>query len=140
MQHALTSLSFGALRKAQRTLDLTRGDSDAGGSESDGSYSTEDQRSDDSSDGESKPEGESRAKEPKGVTPIAARKSKNAPTEVTSKRPVSRRRTVVEMKKMDVRDPRFSQLSGQFDAPSFEITTSSYRTCAKASSRRCATI
>jgi hypothetical protein len=72
---ALSSLSFGALRKAQRTLDRTRGDSDAG---SDGSYSTEDQ--DDSSDEESKQEDESGVtKHPKRVTALATgHKSKHA--------------------------------------------------------------
>jgi hypothetical protein len=81
MKHssAISSLSFGALRKAQRTLDRTHGDSDVG-SESDGSYSTEDQRLDDSSDGESTHEDESRmAKESKRVTAVATgRKSKHA--------------------------------------------------------------
>ena len=74
---ALSSLSFGALRKAQRTLDRTHGDSDAG---SNGSYSTEDQRLDESSDGESKREDDSRVtKEPKRVTAVATgRKSKHA--------------------------------------------------------------
>jgi len=74
---ALSSLSFGALRKAQQTLDLTREGSDAEG-DSDGSYSSEGQRSDDSSDGESKQEDASRIKEQKkSVTAIAARKGKN---------------------------------------------------------------
>ncbi|KAH9081873.1 hypothetical protein EDB83DRAFT_591627 [Lactarius deliciosus] len=110
MQDAMTSLSFGALRKAQRTLDRIDDESDSV-DESDGSLST---------DHESKPETEKkRVKEPNrpGATP--ARKNKHAPTEVTSKRPVSRRRTVVEVQKMDVRDPRFSQLSGGFDATKF---------------------
>jgi len=72
---ALSSLSFGALRKAQRTLDRTRDDSDAG-SDSDGSYSTEDH----DSDRERKHEDQSRVtKEPKGVTATATgRKSKHA--------------------------------------------------------------
>ena len=72
---ALSSLSFGALRKAQRTLDRTRDDSDAG-SDGHGSYSTEDH----DSDGKSNQEDRSRVtKEPKGVTAIATgRKSKHA--------------------------------------------------------------
>lgn len=71
---ALSSLSFGALLKAQRTLDRTRDDSDDG-SNSDGSYSTEDH----DSDGESKQEESRVTKERKGVTAIATgRKSKHA--------------------------------------------------------------
>jgi len=115
MEDALSSLSFGALRKAQRTLDRTHE-----ASESDDSSSSEDQRSDDSSDKESRNDDGAREKEPRRGTAITARKSKNAPTEVTSKRPVSRRRTVVEVQKMEVRDPRFSQLSGEFDAAKFQ--------------------
>ncbi|KAH9050445.1 hypothetical protein EDB84DRAFT_374569 [Lactarius hengduanensis] len=110
MQDAMTSLSFGALRKAQRTLDRIDDESDSV-DESDPSLST---------DHESKPESEKkRVKEPNRAGATPARKNKHAPTEVTSKRPVSRRRTVVEVQKMDVRDPRFSQLSGGFDATKF---------------------
>jgi ribosomal RNA-processing protein 36 len=116
---ALNESSFGALRKAQRILDRTHVDSDDE-EESDGSSSTEGQQLDDTTDEESKPEDEVRVKGPKKAATIAARKSKHAPTESTSKRPVSRHRTVVEMKKMEVRDPRFSQLSGEFDANKFQ--------------------
>ncbi|KAI0257354.1 hypothetical protein BJV78DRAFT_29417 [Lactifluus subvellereus] len=117
MHDALSSLSFGALRKAQRTLDRTHGASDSG-EESDGSYSNEGQSSDGASE-DSKREGHLRVKDPKKGTAIAARKNKNAPTEVTSKRPVSRRRLVVEVQKMEVRDPRFSRLSGELDTTKF---------------------
>ncbi|KAH9065949.1 hypothetical protein EDB87DRAFT_1554613 [Lactarius vividus] len=102
----MTSLSFGALRKAQRTLDRVDDESDSV-NESDSSFST---------DHESKPEsGKKCVKEPNKASATPARKNKHAPTEVTSKRLVSRRRTVVE----DVRDPRFSQLSGDFDPTKF---------------------
>ncbi|KAJ3345127.1 hypothetical protein HDU83_004402 [Entophlyctis luteolus] len=47
---------------------------------------------------------------------IAKRSSKHAPAEMSSKRPVSRKRTVVELPKKEVlRDPRFSKLSGKFN-------------------------
>lgn len=106
----MTSLSFRALRKAQRTLDDMDDDESDSADESDGSLST---------DHESKSESGKRVKEPKKPNATHARKNKHAPTEVTSKRPVSRRRTVVEVQKMDVRDPRFSQLTGDFDATKF---------------------
>ncbi|KAI0304684.1 hypothetical protein BC826DRAFT_1100487 [Russula brevipes] len=110
-------LSFGALRKAQRTLDRTHFDSDSdAGEESDTSHSTEDQRPSDDSSDENKRErggGSLRAKEIKKRAAVAARTSKHAPAEITARRPVSRRRTV------EVRDPRFSQLSGEFDAAKF---------------------
>ena len=43
---------------------------------------------------------------------LAKRTNKNAPTEMSSKRPVSRRRTVIETGSSHVRDPRFESLSG----------------------------
>ncbi|KAI9511799.1 hypothetical protein F5148DRAFT_949007, partial [Russula earlei] len=117
----LSSLSFGALRKAQRILGRAHRDSDG-----DGSNSSEDERPDEYSDEEIRQEDRPgvSVKGLKRDTAIPSRKGKNAPTEVTSKRPVSRRRTVVEVKKMastplEVRDPRFSQLTGEFDASTF---------------------
>ena len=74
---ALSSLPFGALRKAQRTLDRTNDASDSG-EESDGSYSNEGQSSDGASDEGSKREDDLRVKDLKKRTAIAARKSKNA--------------------------------------------------------------
>ncbi|KAI9445002.1 hypothetical protein H4582DRAFT_1845149 [Lactarius indigo] len=111
----MTSLSFGALRKAQRTLDRIDDESDSV-DESDGSLST---------DHESKPGKLEKMRERAQqswchpCTKEQARVRFTLPTEVTSKRPVSRRRTVVEVQKMDVRDPRFSRLSGNFDATQF---------------------
>ncbi|KAN0134918.1 protein of unknown function (DUF947) domain containing protein [Lactarius tabidus] len=110
MKDDITSLSFGALRKAQRTLDRMDDDESDSVDESDGSLST---------DHESKSESRKQVKEPNKASATPARKNKHAPTEVTSKRQVSRRRTVVEVQKMDVRDPRFSQLSGDFDPTKF---------------------
>jgi hypothetical protein len=66
------SLSFGALRKAQRTLNRIHGESDSG-EETDASYSNPS-----SSDEESKRKDDSRAKDPKRGVAIAARRSKNA--------------------------------------------------------------
>jgi hypothetical protein len=67
------SLSFGALRKAQRTLDRIHGESDSG-EERDASYSNQS-----SSDEESKRKDDSSVKDPRrrGID-IAARRSKNA--------------------------------------------------------------
>ncbi|KAG0704218.1 hypothetical protein DFH29DRAFT_981530 [Suillus ampliporus] len=50
---------------------------------------------------------------------LAKRSSKHAPTEITSKRPVSRRRTVIDSKTPQPRDPRFLQITGQFDPQKF---------------------
>lgn len=64
----MTSLSFGALRKAQRTLDRMDGESDSA-DESDGSLST---------DHESKSESQKRVKESNRASATPARKNKHA--------------------------------------------------------------
>ncbi|CEL57897.1 rRNA biogenesis protein RRP36 OS=Laccaria bicolor (strain S238N-H82 / ATCC MYA-4686) GN=RRP36 PE=3 SV=1 [Rhizoctonia solani AG-1 IB] len=50
---------------------------------------------------------------------IAKRSSKHAPTEVTSKRPVSRHRSVVDVPVIETRDPRFTPLAGQLSQPQY---------------------
>jgi len=50
---------------------------------------------------------------------IEARRNKHAPTEVTSKKPVSRRRVVVESNMPQARDPRFLQLAGGFSTEKY---------------------
>lgn len=75
---AINELPFGALRKAQRTLDRTHIDSDDG-EESDVSDSTEGQRLDDDSDKESKEKKvDSAAKGSKRDAASTARKNKHA--------------------------------------------------------------
>jgi hypothetical protein len=73
---AINELPFGALRKAQRTLDRTYNDSDDE-EESDESDSTEGQRLDDEPDEESKGK-VSAAKVSKRVSTTTARRSKHA--------------------------------------------------------------
>jgi hypothetical protein len=74
---AINELSFGALRKAQRTLDRTHIDSDDG-EESDESDSTEGQRLNDDSDEQSRAKVDSAAKGSKRDAATAARKNKHA--------------------------------------------------------------
>jgi hypothetical protein len=74
---AMNELSFGALRKAQRTLDRTHNDSDDG-EESDESDSTEGQQLDEGSDKDRKGKVDSAAKGSKRAAAIAARKTKHA--------------------------------------------------------------
>lgn len=50
---------------------------------------------------------------------LAKRSNKNAPTEVSSKRPVPRRRNVIETGSSQVRDPRFESLSGSVNKDLF---------------------
>ncbi|TDZ51625.1 rRNA biogenesis protein RRP36 [Colletotrichum trifolii] len=99
----ISSVSFGALAKAQASLPAPGRRRKRGA-----------EPSDEESDSESGPEEIGRGK-PKSAAEIAKRTSKHAPTEMSSKRQVSRRREVIAVPKMEVRDPRFDPLSGPVD-------------------------
>ncbi|ORX63863.1 DUF947-domain-containing protein [Anaeromyces robustus] len=51
---------------------------------------------------------------------IKKRENKNRPMEISSKKPVSRYREVVEVKKKKSRDPRFDNLSGKYNEDLFK--------------------
>ncbi|KAI0052848.1 DUF947-domain-containing protein [Auriscalpium vulgare] len=110
----LSSLPFGALRKAQR--QLTR----AGADDNDSRDEDSDAASHDADldRGPSNAKGKEVEARPSRKQ-IAHRQNKHAPTEMSSKRPVSRHRTVVEVEKRVLRDPRFLALAGEFDAQRF---------------------
>ncbi|KAI1406416.1 DUF947-domain-containing protein [Hypoxylon fuscum] len=94
---AASQISFGALAKAQASLPAMRrgkGRTAQGEDEDDDSDSNSDQP-------ETQPTDRPRLPKPH-------RSNKHAPTEQTSKRPVTRRREVVEVRKREARDPRFS--------------------------------
>ncbi|PCH33690.1 DUF947-domain-containing protein [Wolfiporia cocos MD-104 SS10] len=57
---------------------------------------------------------------PKPKQAIPKRKSKNAPVEMNSKRPVPRRKLEVEEPKVVPRDPRFLPLVGEFSSKRFQ--------------------
>ncbi|EPQ60679.1 DUF947-domain-containing protein [Gloeophyllum trabeum ATCC 11539] len=114
IQNDLSSLPFGTLRKAQQKLAQAQPASDS-------DYDSDD------TDGSPPPVRLNRKENRDEEVPEAIRKpkerpkrsSKHAPTEVSSKRPVTRRRTVVEVKKVEARDPRFLPLAGEFDPSKF---------------------
>ncbi|KAK0473542.1 hypothetical protein EDD18DRAFT_1225073 [Armillaria luteobubalina] len=101
IQDDLSSLSMGSLRTAQRALVQaeTISDSEDGSNGEQVKSTFETMASKERSDHE----------RPKA----APRSNKHAPMEMTSKRPVTRRRTVVEVKTVQSRDPRFIPLSGE---------------------------
>ncbi|KAJ4002368.1 hypothetical protein F5050DRAFT_1717108 [Lentinula boryana] len=99
----LSSLPMGTLRRAQKMLKV-KDISDASDSESE---SSED-------DTRPKPEWSTKPR-----TDINKRKNKHAPIEITSKRPVTRRRTVVNVQTLQVRDPRFLPITGEFSSQKF---------------------
>ncbi|KAG9315762.1 DUF947-domain-containing protein [Chiua virens] len=94
LEDDLSTLPLGTLRTAQRALAQAHALSDT----------------------ESAPE-QQRPSKPK--TDIAKRANKHAPVEITSKRPVSRRRIVVDDKLPKPRDPRFMHAAGRYDPTKF---------------------
>ncbi|KAF6845386.1 rRNA processing protein [Colletotrichum musicola] len=101
----ISSVSFGALAKAQASMPPTKRRKRGAAAES----------SDGGSDSDSGPEEVGRNRKPKSAAEIAKRASKHAPTEMSSKKQVSRKREVIAVPKMEVRDPRFDPLSGPID-------------------------
>ncbi|OAX38762.1 DUF947-domain-containing protein [Rhizopogon vinicolor AM-OR11-026] len=121
LEDDLSSLPLGMLRKAQRTLAQARALSDSE-SESNASSENSSASDDDEPPRSTTAKGKGREKlerDPKIRKDLAKRSSKHAPTEITSKRPVSRRRTVVESKAPQPRDPRFLHITGDYKPEKF---------------------
>ncbi|TBU63874.1 hypothetical protein BD310DRAFT_841291 [Dichomitus squalens] len=116
LQASLRSLSFGALRKAQKALAKVSAVADSEEEERSAVSETEAE-----SDGPVVRFDKGKEKEenirPKKVVP--KRKHKHAPMEMSSKRPVSRSRFVAEDKVVP-RDPRFLPVTGEFDPKRFQ--------------------
>ncbi|KAF8343092.1 uncharacterized protein EI90DRAFT_3115589 [Cantharellus anzutake] len=119
----LASMSFGALVEANRAI---KGESSSSSSESDkyeefdalsqsGSSGNDDDDDDDEEDQASS------SRVPKTKEELK-RKNKYAPVEMSSVRPVSSRRQVVQPIKIERRDPRFSSLSGNYSAGLFRTS------------------
>ncbi|KAI4523067.1 DUF947-domain-containing protein [Schizophyllum commune Loenen D] len=121
LMNDLSDLPLGALRKAQRSLaqaevDESESESEAGSG------------SDDGSDDDSGPEtSNTKGKEPERVEwsahpkkDIAKRSSKHAPAEMSSKKPVTRRRQVVDVPNLTPRDPRFLPVTGELKPDKFK--------------------
>ncbi|KAI1180794.1 hypothetical protein F4777DRAFT_173045 [Nemania sp. FL0916] len=107
---AVAQISFGALAKAQASMPSIRSKKGRTTTQSE-DVDAEDQANDNERRS-SKPETKSsRLSKP----PKPQRSSKHAPTEMTSKRQVSRFREVVSIPKVLPRDPRFSAASGPVD-------------------------
>ncbi|XXG99943.1 hypothetical protein Hte_006284 [Hypoxylon texense] len=95
---AASQISFGALAKAQASLpNIRRGKG----------RTAEDEDEDDDSDSDSDDQPESKPTD-RPRLPKPHRAHKHAPTEQTSKRPVTRKREAVPVLKREARDPRFS--------------------------------
>ncbi|KAJ4486064.1 hypothetical protein J3R30DRAFT_3326873 [Lentinula aciculospora] len=103
----LSSLPMGALRQAQNLLkgndtsDLSDNDSEP---------------SDSPNEKDAPPKSEWSTK---SRSDIRKRQNKHAPIEITSKKPVTRRRTVVNVQTPQARDPRFLPMTGEFSSQKF---------------------
>lgn len=101
--NAAAQLSFGALVKAQAALGVS------GRKKRRGSGSDEDEHDDE--DGEQNPRFDRHSfREESKKKAVPKRTSKHAPVEMSSKKPVSRKRDFVEVRKPQPRDPRFGPL------------------------------
>ncbi|KAI8284728.1 hypothetical protein K4K59_007407 [Colletotrichum sp. SAR11_240] len=100
----ISSVSFGALAKAQASMPAGRRKRGAAA-----------EPSEQDSDSDSGPEEAENGRKLKSAADLAKRTSKHAPMEMSSKRQVSRKREVIAVPKMEVRDPRFDPLSGPVD-------------------------
>ncbi|KAF9015122.1 hypothetical protein BDQ17DRAFT_18856 [Cyathus striatus] len=117
IQSDLSGLPLGALRRAQNVLRQTE---DSSSSEDEAESGSDDGTDDETASKDDQEEDKKPEWSLKPRTDISKRKNKHAPTEVTSKRPVTRRRTVVEMKKVEARDPRFLPTAGEYSAAKFQ--------------------
>jgi ribosomal RNA-processing protein 36 len=126
LEDDLSSLPLGMLRKAQHALSQTRALTDSESeSESDApseedAYPTDDERPQSTTSKGKDKDKEHQDKHSKPRKDLAKRSSKHAPTEITSKRPVTRRRTVIESKAPVPRDPRFLHITGTYDPQKFK--------------------
>ncbi|KAH8100669.1 DUF947-domain-containing protein [Cristinia sonorae] len=111
LQDGLSSLPFGTLRKAQKVLTREEANDNSDG---EGSSSS------------SEPEQESTwtnrksLGQPREKANIEKRKNKHAPMEMTSKKPVPRKKVEIEEQRPVPRDPRFLPIVGEFSAKRFQ--------------------
>ncbi|KAK7059009.1 rRNA biogenesis protein rrp36 [Paramarasmius palmivorus] len=104
----LSGLPMGALRHAQKYLDVS---SESG--DTDSSAASEDNESD-------REQGGSEPIQKRFKGEVSKRVNKHAPVEMSSKKPVTRRRSVVDVKVPEVRDPRFLSMTGPLSAEKFQ--------------------
>ncbi|TFK77138.1 DUF947-domain-containing protein [Pluteus cervinus] len=110
IEDELSTLPLGMLRRAQKSLnhnDEFKRDGSPSGSSSASSRSSSPKR------------GAAIGDATKSSKPTK-RSNKHAPMEVTSKRPVPRKRQIVDVKTYESRDPRFMSISGEFSDQKFQ--------------------
>lgn len=107
-QEPTAEISFGALAKAQASFQKDR---TSGKLKKPGEKKLPDGPKDDTWENNEALERKAGRKDHRGFS----RSNKHAPTEISSKKAVSRRREVIAVPKKEFRDPRFEPLSGDLD-------------------------
>ncbi|KAI1352540.1 hypothetical protein F5Y01DRAFT_279650 [Xylaria sp. FL0043] len=110
---AVTQVSFGALAKAQASMPSIRRKKGRKVTNSEDEDEDEEEEVGEKADERWPSKSDSKSSNPPKKLP--QRSSKHAPTEMSSKRMVSRKREVVSVNKVAPRDPRFSAASGAVD-------------------------
>ncbi|KAH7912531.1 hypothetical protein BJ138DRAFT_988671, partial [Hygrophoropsis aurantiaca] len=114
LEDDLSALPLGMLRNAQRVLQAQDTSEDSGSESNE--PSEEDTRRPISSSIKGK---DKEIASRKSRNELAKRSNKHAPAEMSSKKPVTRKRTVVEIKSIQPRDPRFLPMTGEFATHKF---------------------
>ncbi|KAF9535430.1 hypothetical protein CPB83DRAFT_754215 [Crepidotus variabilis] len=115
LESNLQDLPLGALRRAQTLLRRAEPETDSG--------SSDDHSTDDEAPETLDVKGKARERVEWSTKPrsdLAKRSNKHAPTEMSAKRPVSRKRIVVDVPKIVSRDPRFLPTTGTYDPTKFQ--------------------
>ncbi|KAI9826889.1 MAG: rRNA biogenesis protein rrp36 [Thelocarpon impressellum] len=113
LEDEMGSISFGALAKAQAALGKRRREADP--EPASAAEKVQQLRDRLREIGESKKDPEEATPKNQSISREHARSSKHAPTEISSRRAVTRRREIVPVPKRDIRDPRFEPVSGAVD-------------------------
>ncbi|TDL28631.1 hypothetical protein BD410DRAFT_235440 [Rickenella mellea] len=114
---SISGIPFGTLLKARQRLEHDHEDSSSSAGESSGASQSD---LDDGRDHVDSGKQKNVEWEPKRSHALDKRSNKHAPVEMSSKRPVTRRRVVVESKEVRPRDPRFLPLTGELSTSVFQ--------------------
>ncbi|KAG8849593.1 rRNA biogenesis protein rrp36 [Serendipita sp. 411] len=115
----LASLSFGTIIKAKKALARQNREHSSNNSDTSSSSNSGDEDDEDSDEQPVAEPSHSAERESVEKKPREKRANKHAPMEMSSKRPVSRKRMVVDVASTKFRDPRFGGAAGDFSSDHF---------------------
>ncbi|GAA5938272.1 uncharacterized protein JCM15063_000687 [Sporobolomyces koalae] len=115
----LASIPFTSLLKAQKQMSKSNAHASRKGKGKARQVDEEEEDERDVDDSRKQGKKGPKAKNSKGRSAVEGRSNKHAPTEMSTKRPVSRARQIVETTTLKARDPRFDSLSGSVNSELF---------------------